>query len=119
MEEKRRLRLILGGARHYEQSFQTNAAAAALSVLTTRAQPLRLALQKSGDIPVHSVKLLLFAAAAVAITASGPAMARNWRQRQDSSAYSRCDLVRQWCAERHWKKAPYYACILKRRCAPR
>ena len=27
--------LILGGARHYEQSFQTNAAAAALSVLTT------------------------------------------------------------------------------------
>ena len=29
--------LILGGARHYEQSFQTNAAAVALSVLTTLA----------------------------------------------------------------------------------
>jgi Ca2+:H+ antiporter len=27
--------LILGGARHYEQSFQTNVAAAALSVFTT------------------------------------------------------------------------------------
>jgi hypothetical protein len=53
---------------------------------------------------VPSVKLLLFAAAAVAITASGPAMAQNWRQRQDSSVYSRCDLVRRLCAERHWKK---------------
>jgi hypothetical protein len=52
-----------------------------LSVLTTLAQRLRLGLQKSGDIPAPSVKLLLFAAAAVAITASGPAMARNWRQR--------------------------------------